>query len=63
MIRLDVQEYCATCMDFHPDVERPVKMYSVYNEAIQTDTVIRCEYRGRCEAIRRYLERLQDKSV
>ena len=62
MIKLDIQEYCGQCMDFSPDVARPIKMHTTDNEIIQTDTVIRCEYRGRCEAIRRYLEKHQDKS-
>lgn len=56
MIRVDIHEYCQKCLDFEADVERPVKMFSG-EEVIQTDTVIRCEYRGRCEAIRRYLEK------
>lgn len=57
MIRLDIHEYCQQCMDFKADVERPVKMFGDDKAVIQTDTVVRCEYRGRCEAIRRYLER------
>lgn len=56
MIKLDIQPYCESCMDFQPDVERPVKMHSG-DDVIQTDTVVRCSNRGRCEAIRRYLER------
>lgn len=57
MIRIDIQEYCHECVDFKPDVERPVRMFGDDNAVIQTDTVVRCEYRGRCEAIRRYLEK------
>ena len=57
MIRLDIQEYCQECRDFKSDVERPVRMVADNDVIIQTDTVVRCEYRGRCEAIRRFLER------
>lgn len=62
MIRLVVKEYCDACMDFSPDIERPIKMHSGDGEVIQTDTVIKCEHRGRCESIRRYLERQQEKA-
>lgn len=57
MIRFDIKEYCQSCMDFEPDIERPVKMFAGDEVVIQTDTIVRCEYRGRCEAIRRYLEK------
>lgn len=58
MVRLDIQEYCHECMDFQPDVERPVKMHNG-DEVIQSDTIVRCENRGRCAAIKRYLEKRQ----
>ena len=62
MIRVDVQEYCHECTGFEPDTERPIRMFSGDNCVVQTDTVIRCEYRGRCESIRRYLERSVGKA-
>ena len=58
MIRLDIQEYCHVCSDFEPDVEKPEKYYSDFEEVIMTDTVVRCRYRKRCENIKRYLARL-----
>ena len=59
MIRVDVEEYCAACMSFTPDVSRPQKFVgnALGVEINQTDTVIRCEYRKRCNAIKQYLER------
>ena len=59
MIRLDVQEYCASCCDFEPDVTKPVKssLVSGLNEVIvvQSDTIVRCTHAKRCECIKRYL--------
>lgn len=57
MIKLEVREYCHDCMDFEPDVTSPIRMFGDDDVIIQSDTVVRCEYRGRCEAIRRYLEK------
>ena len=48
MIRLDIQDYCASCCDFEPDVTKPVKV-------VQSDTIIRCTHAKRCECIKRYL--------
>jgi hypothetical protein len=57
MIKLDVKDYCHACMDFSADVIEPVKYEANDNHIILTDTIIQCEYRRRCEAIRKYLER------
>lgn len=58
MIRLDVKEYCHSCMDFVPDVIPARKQFADWSDVIeQSDTIIQCEHRGRCEAIRKYLER------
>lgn len=57
MIRIDVEDYCHQCMDFHPDVIPPTK-YWVGNEQDSVgDTIIKCEYRKRCAGIMRYLEK------
>ena len=56
MIRVDVQEYCDCCWDFEPEVTRPMKYFKDgYDEITVGDTIIRCTYAKRCEAIRRYL--------
>ena len=59
MIRLDIQDYCASCCDFEPDVTKPVKssLATVLNDVIvvQSDTVVRCAHAKRCECIKRYL--------
>jgi hypothetical protein len=56
MIRVDVEEYCNSCLDFSPDVTRAVRMFSDNTHVTQTDTIIQCEYRKRCANIKRYLE-------
>lgn len=62
MINLDIKEYCHSCCDFEPDVEKPVKN-EVYSSDIgqfviaQTDTIIHCKHARRCESIKRYLEK------
>ena len=58
MIKLDVKEYCHACMDFSPDVIHARKEFADFtDEIVQTNTVVQCEYRRRCEAIKEYLER------
>ena len=59
MIRLDIQDYCASCCDFEPDVTKPVKslLATDLNDVIviQSDTIVRCNHAKRCECIKRYL--------
>ena len=58
MIKLDVRDYCHACMDFSPDVIPPVReLVPPTGEIKQSDTIIQCEHRRRCDAIRKYLER------
>lgn len=57
MIVLEVQDYCHDCPSFEADVQRPEKMFADYNEVVMSNTIIHCEYRGRCERLKRYLER------
>ena len=60
MICLDIQEYCSACFDFEPDVTKPFRdtVYGPGNEktVFQTDTIVRCKYARRGEAVKRYLE-------
>ena len=57
MIRVEVEYYCHACLDFTPDVIRPVKLMSDDdNEVIMSDTIIQCGHRRRCAGIKRYLE-------
>ena len=59
MIRLDIQEYCASCCDFEPDVTKPIKSSLILGSndtvVVQSDTVVRCTHAKRCECIKRYL--------
>lgn len=57
MIRLEVQPYCDSCLDFEPDVIKPQKIVDSFNcTYVVSDTIIRCEYAKRCENIKRYLK-------
>ena len=60
MIKLDVQPYCDVCPDFTPDVDSPVRYYSDH-EIRSSDTIVRCKYRRRCEAMVRYLQKQMGK--
>lgn len=66
-IRLEVKEYCADCCVFEPDVKKPEKttlqvedFTNTYAVSVLTDTVVRCRYRNRCEAFKRYLEKQKE---
>lgn len=58
MIKLDVAEYCQSCLDFTPDVIKPVRIPAddFGDESIMTDTIVQCKYNRRCAGIKRYLE-------
>lgn len=56
MINIEVEGYCHQCLDFHPDVTPPERLYSGNDVVHQSDTIIRCKYRKRCAGIKRYLE-------
>ena len=63
-IKLEVEDYCEWCMDFSAEVTSPVKTHIPgHEDLILTDTIVRCEYRNRCRAIKRYLERQKAKEL
>jgi hypothetical protein len=57
MIRLEVQPYCSECCDFDPDVIKPEKIICSNGFVMVGDTIVRCSYAKRCEAIKRYLSK------
>lgn len=61
MIRLDIQGYCDACCDFRPDVVDSYNFVGPDGSVVRSDTVVRCEYARRCEAIKRYLLRRIDE--
>lgn len=63
MIRVDVKDYCQSCLDFDSDIEKPTVLY-VNGEALTQmgDTIIRCSHRHRCETIKRYIEQEKEKN-
>lgn len=63
MIRLNVEEYCQSCLDFNPDVIPPTRTADNENEL--TDTIVQCKYRKRCAGIERHLLRqiLKEEAV
>lgn len=56
MIYLEIEPYCDDCHDFSPDVVKPERSHTPDGSVAWTSTTVRCEYRNRCRAIRRYLE-------
>lgn len=54
-IKLEVEDYCQECMDFEADVTGPQRV-RFCSETALSDTIVRCEYRKRCAALKRYLE-------
>ena len=62
MIRLEVDDYCHSCLDFEADVVKPERVNKALGISLYTDTVVTCAYRKRCAAIKRYLEQ-QTKGV
>lgn len=56
MIYLEIEPYCVDCQDFSADVTKPERKRSSDGEVVMTNTIVRCEYRNRCRAIKRYLE-------
>lgn len=56
MIRVSVEDYCQSCMEFAPDVTPPQRSFSENGAVKQTDTIIQCKHRRRCESIKRYLD-------
>lgn len=57
MIRVNVEDYCQSCMEFSAEVTPPVRSFSENMAVKQTDTIIQCTHRSRCETIKRYLDR------
>lgn len=58
MIKLNVEEYCHQCLDFTPDVTKPERHFlDGGNKIEQSDTIVQCKHRNRCEAIKKYLIR------
>ena len=62
-IVVDVQPYCAKCLDFEADVTKPGKVYANYEEITLGDTIIRCEHARRCENIRKFLVRQEKERL
>lgn len=64
-IKLEVESYCESCLDFEADVTKPERT-TVWTIApstattCQTDTIVKCKYAKRCEAIKRYLEKQKE---
>lgn len=61
MIVIDVAEYCSDCMDFNPDVERPMQAFDLNKWIVISDTVIRCRDRNRCANIEQWLRKRVDE--
>ena len=57
MIRLEIEGYCQSCLDFSPNIIEPQRVrIDGCNAVGWSDTIVQCEYRKRCSGIKRYLE-------
>ena len=61
MIKLDVRPYCECCPDFTAEVEGPNRVYVGDEYIHESDTIVHCKYRRRCEAMVRYLQKQMEK--
>ena len=59
MIRLEVQPYCADCLDFEASVTEPQLIHVLGDDEVKakSDTIVRCKNARRCKALMRYLEK------
>lgn len=71
MIKLEVENYCQSCPEFEPDVDRNTQRYFAedfnpfaYEPRVYTvcDTIVRCEHRVRCQCIKTQIEIDLDKN-
>lgn len=62
MIKLDVREYCKSCLEFKPIVtERPSFLFA--NDAWLGsigDTIVQCENRYKCEILYNHLKKRRE---
>lgn len=58
MISLNVKDYCQSCPDFEPTVDRDTMRRPIGDgqTLLCADTVVGCRYLERCKHIMRYLE-------
>lgn len=58
MIVLDVKDYCQSCEDFCPAVEKPEKLYYDFGRRYELsgDTRVYCKNYKRCEKIYSHLK-------
>lgn len=56
-IVIEVQPYCASCLDFEADVTKPDRIWHLDGEFVFGDTVVKCRYAKRCENIKKFLMR------
>lgn len=56
MIKIEVENYCHPCIEFEADVEVPIAYYASGKIVEQTDTIVRCKHRRRCENIVNFIK-------
>ena len=59
MIELHIEDYCHSCPDFEADVSKNA-FRNLEGDKVINITVY-CEHQHRCRAIKRYLEKQEDK--
>ena len=58
MIKLQIEKYCHDCPEFEAQVD---KAYFLHLIDPEIHTVVTCRHRGKCECIRKYVEREERK--
>lgn len=63
MITLDVADYCHDCPGFETDLRKDNALTHNSRGTIikKCETVVTCEYRGRCESIYNYIKKQFEK--
>lgn len=59
MIKLDIREYCQSCVGFEPRVaQRPERFNNLSGDfCVLGDTIVECENLRHCEALYNHLKR------
>lgn len=62
MIRLNVEKYCHPCLFFEAEVIEPEAIYAGDQIVHQSDTIVQCANRLRCEKLFEQFEKTNGRS-
>lgn len=61
MIRLNVEKYCHPCLFFEAEVIEPVVLHAGNLVVNQSDTIVQCANRLRCEKLFEQFEKANER--